>query len=200
MTPLVALLIVLAQRPQVTTLSVSALDTTVAAVATIRLDSAAVGDTDIVRRRRRAVEMSDAALMRLRIHRYASYTMIPLFAVQSVAGNQLYQADLSGSPRPGWAKTTHSLGAAALGTLFTVNTVTGVWALWDSRANEEGRTRRWIHSALLLGADAGFTYAGIKLANDAKNSQSARDDHRRVSYISMGAALAGYAVMLVGNH
>lgn len=159
--------------------------------------SAAAGDT--VPRRRRAVEMSDAAVLRLRIHRYASYTMIPLFAVQAIAGNQLYQADRTGAPRPGWAKNTHSLGAAALGTLFTVNTVTGVWALWDSRANEEGRTRRWIHSALLLASDAGFTYAGIKLAGDAKNSQSGRDQHRNVSYISMGAALAGYAVMLVGN-
>jgi hypothetical protein len=155
---------------------------------------------DTVRRRPRAVEVSDAYEMRLRIHRYASYTMIPLFVAQSVAGNQLYVADQSGSPRPGWAQTTHSLGAAGLGTLFTVNTVTGLWNLWESRDNEAGRTKRWIHSALLLGSDAGFTWAGIKLASDAKNSSSARDQHRRVSYISMGVALAGYAVMLVGDH
>ena len=55
-----------------------------------------------------------------------------------------------------------------------------------------------------LGAPArlrrGFTWSGIKLASDAKNSQSGRDQHRRVSYISMGAALAGYAVMLIGDH
>ena len=155
---------------------------------------------DTVRRRPRAVEVSDAYELRLRIHRYASYTVIPLFAVQSVAGNQLFQADQSGAPRPGWAKGTHSAGAAALGALFTVNTVTGLWNLWDSRDNEVGRTKRWIHSALLLGSDAGFTYAGIKLASDAKHSQSGREQHRRISYISMGAALAGYAVMLVGSH
>lgn len=159
----------------------------------------ATADT-VVRRRPRAVEVSDAYEMRLRIHRYAAYTMIPLFVAQSVAGNQLYVADQSGSPRPGWAQTTHSLGAAGLGTLFTVNTVTGLWNLWESRDNEAGRTKRWIHSALLLGSDAGFTWAGIKLASDAKNSSSARDQHRRVSYISMGVALAGYAVMLVGDH
>jgi hypothetical protein len=158
----------------------------------------ASGDT--VRPRPRAIEVSDAYEMRLRIHRYASYTMIPLFVVQSVAGNQLYQADRSGSPRPGWAQTTHGAGAAGLGALFTVNTVTGVWNLWESRDNEVGRTKRWIHSALLLGSDAGFTWSGIKLASDAKNSQSGRDQHRRVSYISMGAALAGYAVMLIGDH
>ena len=155
---------------------------------------------DTVRPRPRAVEVSDAYEMRLRIHRYASYTMIPLFVVQSVAGNQLYQADRTGSPRPGWAGTTHSAGAAGLGALFTVNTVTGLWNLWESRDNEVGRTKRWIHSALLLGSDAGFTWSGIKLASDAKNSQSGRDQHRRVSYISMGAALAGYAVMLIGDH
>jgi hypothetical protein len=155
---------------------------------------------DTVRRRPRAVEVSDAYALRLRIHRYASYTMIPLFAVQSVAGNQLFQADQSGAPRPGWAKTTHSAGAAGLGALFTLNTVTGVWNLWESRDNEVGRTKRWIHSALLLGSDAGFAWSGIKLASDAKNSQSSREQHRRVSFISMGAALAGYAVMLVGEH
>ena len=154
---------------------------------------------DTVRHRRRAVEMSDAAVLRLRIHRYASYTTIPLFVVQSVAGNQLYQADQGGVERPGWAKTTHSVGAAGLGALFTVNTITGVWALWDQRANQEGRARRWVHSLLMLGSDAGFAWTGIKLAEDAKNSQDSRDQHRKVAYISMGAALTSYGIMFFGN-
>jgi hypothetical protein len=154
---------------------------------------------DTVRRRPRAVEVSDAYEQRLRIHRYASYTMLPLFALQTVAGNQLYQADLSGAPRPGWASAVHGAGAAGLGALFTVNTVTGVWNLWDSRGNETGRTRRWVHSLLMLGSDAGFTWSGIKLASDAKNSQSGRDRHRRVAYISMGASLLGDGIMLIGN-
>ncbi|MCW3002661.1 MAG: putative rane protein [Conexibacter sp.] len=160
----------------------------------------ATAPDDTVRRRPRAIEVSDAYELRLRIHRYGAYTMIPLFVLQSVAGNQLYVADQSGSPRPGWAKTTHSLGAAGLGALFTVNTVTGLWNLWDSRANDVGRTKRWIHTALMLGSDAGFTWSGIKLSSDAKNSQSGRVSHRRVSYISMGAALTGYGVMLIGSH
>jgi len=154
---------------------------------------------DTVRHRRRAVEMSDAAVLRLRIHRYASYTTIPLFVVQAVAGNQLYQADQGGVERPGWAKTTHSVGAAGLGALFTVNTITGVWALWDQRANQEGRARRWVHSLLMLGSDAGFAWTGIKLAEDAKNSQDSRDQHRKVAYISMGAALTSYGIMFFGN-
>ncbi len=156
--------------------------------------------TDTVRRRPKAIEVSDAYELRLRVHRYASYTMIPLFAVQTVAGNQLYVADQNGTPRPGWAKSAHGAGAAAIGTVFAINTVTGLWNLWDSRQSEQGRTKRWLHSALLLGSDAGFTWAGIKLADDAKHSGSGREQHRRVSFISMGAALAGYAVMLVGDH
>ena len=154
---------------------------------------------DTVSRRRRAVEMSDAAELRLRIHRYASYTLIPLFVAQAVAGNQLYQADKGGAERPAWAKATHSAGAAGLGALFTVNTVTGVWALWDQRTNQEGRTRRWVHSLLMLASDAGFTYTGIKLADEAKNSQDSRDKHRRIAYVSMGAALTSYGIMFFGN-
>ena len=161
---------------------------------------AADAPQDTVRKRAKATEVSDSYELRLRIHRYASYSMIPLFALQSVAGNQLFQADKSGAPRPSWASGTHSLGAAGLGVLFSVNTVTGLWNLWESRDNEVGRTKRLIHSALLLASDAGFTYTGLVLASDAKRDASKRVDHRNYAYYSMGAALAGYGVMLVGDH
>ena len=154
---------------------------------------------DTVRRRPKAIEVSDAYEMRLRIHRYASYTMIPLFAVQTVAGNQLFQADKSGAEKPGWAKGTHVVGATGLAALFTINTVTGAWNFWESRGNETGRTKRWIHSILLLASDAGFTYSGIS-AGEAEDSQDTRNRHRNVSYAAMASALAGYAVMLVGDH
>ena len=150
----------------------------------------------IPRRRPRAIEVSDAYALRLRIHRYASYTMIPLFVAQAVAGNQLYQ---TGGGDPSWAKSVHRIGAGGLAALFTVNTVTGVWNLWESRAVSEGRTAKLVHSALMLASDAGFTYAGVKLGPDARNSAARRDEHRRVAYISMSGALAGYAVMLVAN-
>src|SRR3954465_11403225 len=65
-------------------------------------------DTTPASRRPQAIEVSDAYETRLRIHRYASYTLIPLFAAQSIAGNQMYQ---SGGPTPGWAKSMHSIGA-----------------------------------------------------------------------------------------
>jgi hypothetical protein len=166
----------------------------------VTASSAPVADADTTPRRRKATEVSDAYELRLRIHRYASYTMLPLFAVQSVAGNQLFQADKSGAEPPGWAKPVHSGGAAALGALFTLNTVTGLWNLWESRSNEVGRTKRLLHSALLLGSDAGFAWSGIKLASDARNDSGARNEHRNVAYYSMGAAAVGYGIMYFGDH
>jgi hypothetical protein len=164
-------------------------------VALARVALAAEADTT-PRRRPRAVEVSDAYALRLRIHRYASYTMIPLFAVQSIAGNQMYQ---SGGADPAWAKSLHSIGAGGLAALFTVNTVTGVWNLWESRGMSERRTVRLVHSALMLASEAGFTYAGVKLGPEATRSGVKRQEHRRVALISMSSALAGYATMLVAN-
>lgn len=160
-------------------------------------------DTDTVvftRRRPRAVEVSDAYATRLRIHQVASYFTIPLFVAQTVAGEQLYKADQGGQPRPGWAKSLHSGGAVGLGALFTVNTVTGVWNLWESRDQPVGRGRRLLHSALMLASDAGFAYTGAVLAEEAKESSEGRNRHRRAAYVSLGTALAGYGVMLFGNH
>ena len=164
-------------------------------VALARAALASESDTT-PRRRPRVVEVSDGYALRLRIHRYASYTLIPLFAAQSIAGNQMYQ---SGGADPAWAKSLHRVGAGGLAALFTVNTVTGVWNLWESRGVSDGRTARLAHSALMLASDAGFTYAGVKLGPEATRSGVKRQEHRRVALISMSGALAGYATMLVAN-
>ena len=155
---------------------------------------------DTVHRRVKAVEMSDFYELRLRVHHYASYATIPLFVAQTIAGNQLYQADKSGAAKPGWARGTHSAGAAGLGVLFTLNTVTGLWNLWDSRHIENGRTKRIIHSVLLLASDGGFALSGANGGGDLQQSQASRRNHRNVAYASMGVALAGYGIMLIGQH
>lgn len=158
---------------------------------------AAAAQADTLRRRPRAIEVSDGYATRLRIHKLASWTLLPLFAAQSIAGNQLYQ---SGGSQPGWAMSLHQVGAGGLGALFGINTVTGAWNLWETRHASEGRTRRLVHGGLLLASDAGFAYAGIKLGPDASRSADRRAEHRRVAYLSMGGALAGYATMLFGTH
>jgi hypothetical protein len=154
--------------------------------------SLAVAEDTTPRRRRKAVEVSEWYERRLRIHRYGAYTMIPLFALQAYAGNQLYEHGATS----GW-KGTHQFGATALATVFTINTVTGVWNLWDSRSAPQGRTKRYLHALLMLASDAGFTYAGVKLSNDAENSSDARRKHRNFAYASMGTALVGSGIMVI---
>jgi len=151
-------------------------------------------DTTAPRRRRKSVEVSEWYNRRLRIHRYLAYTTIPLYAFQAIAGNQLYQES---SSAPEWAKTGHRVGATALATVFTVNTVTGLWNLWDSRSVSQGRTRRTIHTILMLASDAGFTYAGVKLSDEAENSLQKRQQHRNLAYASMGVAITGSGMMLI---
>ena len=151
-------------------------------------------DTTAPRKRRKSIQVSDWYERRLRIHRYLAYTTIPLYAFQAIAGNQLFQ-ESSGAPE--WAKTGHRVGATALATVFTVNTVTGLWNLWDSRSAPQGRTRRTIHAILMLASDAGFTYTGIKLSNEAENSLEKRKQHRNLAYASMGVAIAGSGMMLI---
>ena len=152
-------------------------------------------DADTIpRRRRKAVEVSDWYERRLRIHRYGAYATIPLFVFQAAAGNELYN---KGDGAAGWAKNGHRVGATGLATVFGVNTVTGLWNLWDSRSVPQGRTRRTIHTLLMLASDAGFAYAGIKLSEDAEQSAAARRRHRNTAYASMGVAITGAGMMLL---
>ena len=148
----------------------------------------------IPRRRRKSIEVSEWYERRLRIHRYGAYATIPLFAFQAAAGNELYN---KGDAAAGWAKNGHRVGATALATVFGVNTVTGLWNLWDSRAVEQGRTRRAIHTLLMLASDAGFAYAGIKLSEDAEQSADARRRHRNTAFASLGVAVTGAGMMLL---
>lgn len=151
---------------------------------------------DTVRRRRKSIEVSEWYERRLRIHRYGSYLVYPLFAAQVIAGNQIFKDP---GVAPTWAKTTHRAGATGLALVFTSNTVTGLWNLWDSRAVEQGRTKRVLHALCMLTSDAGFTYAGARLSEQAETSESKRQQHRNLAYASMATALTGIAIMEFWN-
>ena len=150
---------------------------------------AAVADTDSVRRRPRAIEYSDAYATRLTIHRIGSYAMLPLFASEWVLGDRLMQQN-----HADWVKPAHVVVATGLGALFTVNTVTGVWNLVESRNDPAGRTRRLLHSALMIAADAGFVYTGTT-ASDANESPDDRTRHKNAALVSMGISTVGTAMM-----
>lgn len=161
-----------------------------------RLESARVGidlaAPDTVKPRRRAVRLSEAYHTRLRIHKFASFAMLPLFAAQYAAGDQLYR---KGSAAPDWAQNSHGALAAGVAGLFAVNTITGGLNWWETRRQEKGRGWRTTHAALMLVADAGFTATGL-LAEGAEESGDDRRLHRAVALTSIGVATASYLMML----
>ena len=79
--------------------------------------------------------------------------------------------------------------------LFTVNTATGLWNLWDARSDPAGRTRRTIHSLAMLAGDAGFVWTGA-IAGQAKHSSVAAVQHRNVALGSIGVSTLCTAMML----
>jgi hypothetical protein len=102
---------------------------------------------------------------------------------------------MSRTETPGsWVKPTHQGVAGALGVLFGLNTITGVWNLYDSRHDTDQRALVWSHSALMLAADAGFGITGL-LASDADRSINGQDRHRNAALTSIGIATAGTLLM-----
>lgn len=159
----------------------------------IRDEAGQPGDTAQARRRTKAIEYSGFYNVRLKIHRYASFAMIPIFIGTYVTGDQVLK---HGSDAPDWALNWHRPLATATAVLFGINTITGVWNLWDSRKDPAGRTKRWIHSLMFLAADAGFAYTGTVLAHDARESDSKRRLHRNVALVSMGISVSSWGLML----
>ncbi len=131
---------------------------------------------------------------RLRLHRWLSFTMIPLFIGSYVTGEKLLNEPYA---PPKWAKDLHPPFAIATGAVFAANTITGIWNLRASRRNPAGRVRRYVHSILFLAADAGFAYAGITLAKDAKARTDPNHFHRTVALASMSVSIVGWSVMLL---
>jgi hypothetical protein len=148
------------------------------------------------RPRPRAVEVSDWYNRRLTMHRWLSYSVIPLFGYQYLAGRQIWD---KGPNAPVWARSGHRIGATAIAGVFTVNTVTGMWNLWDSRAVAEGRGRRYFHAVSMLAADAGFTWAGAVLSEQAERDPEKKTLHRTVALTSMGITMTSSLFMKFFN-
>jgi len=159
----------------------------------------ALTPADTGRKRPRAIEYSNFYTVRLTIHRYASFATLPLFVAEYALGRSLYNTppdSVSGSVR-----SAHGAVALGIAGLFGVNTVTGGWNLWDARKDPAGRTRRYVHAALMLVSDAGFVATGA-LAPSRRAELAGTIDpnrrslHRTVAIASMSTALAGYLMML----
>lgn len=133
------------------------------------------------------IEYDRAYYTRLTIHRWASYTILPLFAAQYYLGDQLY----SGNDEN---KDLHVGVAMGVAGLFAVNTTTGLMNLWAMRADPNNRTRRIAHVTLMLLADAGFVTTGL-LADDAESGGGGGSStHRAVAISSMAVSTIGWLI------
>lgn len=141
------------------------------------------------------IEYSDAYFTRLTIHRWASYLTLPLFVSEYVVGQKLMNQGESGNLRG-----IHRVLAGSIAGLFAVNTVTGGLNAIEAWKDPEGRTRRTLHSALMLLADAGFVLTA-SMANEREREGGqvyavSNTRHKRMAVASMSTALLGYLIML----
>ncbi len=140
------------------------------------------------------IEYSDAYRTRAKIHKYASFATLPLFATEVAISQSLYSNATDGK------RSAHIALGAALGGLFAVNTVTGAWNMWEARKDPNGRKRRLVHGVLMLAADAGFALTPAVAPNrDSLDYFNQRSTHRAVALTSIGIATAGYLTMIIGG-
>jgi hypothetical protein len=190
------LALALSLAPQVATSLDSTRAPRAAAIAVTPVPASLVPPATPATQRPRAVRYSDLYYTRLKIHRIASYAILPLFAAEYVVGTRLQRQAATGDHS---LKDLHGTITAGVTGLFVLNTVTGGWNLWESRHDPNGRTRRWIHSALMLVADAGFAATGAAAPDDdapAGSPGTNASTHRTLAEISMSAALASWVMML----
>ena len=145
-----------------------------------------------------AIEYSDAYYTRAKIHKYASFATLPLFATEVYLGQSLYDGNGDDAK-----KGAHAAIGAGIGGLFALNTVTGVWNMWEARKDPAHRKLRLVHGILMLAADGGFAMTAsmtpntrrigpIVLSNDAGT-------HRALALTSIGIATGSYLLMVFGN-
>src|SRR5690242_12665581 len=96
-----------------------------------------------------AVDYGHSYDVRAKIHKYASYTMLPMFGAQIGVGQKLRNDLDSGQSTRGGLNTAHGVLATGIVGLFALNSVTGVWNLIESRKDPNQRGLRFAHSLLM---------------------------------------------------
>ena len=173
--------------------------TAVDAVDAVPVDAGAgraLAMADTGRRRPVAIEYSDWYGRRLKIRQITSWAMLPLFAAQYAAGQQLIDKGRFGAPS--WARNSHAPLATTIGVLFGVNTLTGAWNLWDARKDPAARGWRTAHAVLMLVADAGFAITPAFVNDDGgtdRRYESNLRTHRNVAIASMSVATVSWLLM-----
>lgn len=143
------------------------------------------------------IEYSDAYQLRAKVHKIGSFAMLPLAAAEYALGQSVYNGNTGN-------KDLHVATGAAIGGLFAINTVTGVWNLVESRNDPNGRTKRWAHALLMMAADAGFLATAAMAPESERRSVTTsvtdqRSRHRTMALTSLALGTAGYLLMLIGK-
>ena len=141
---------------------------------------------------------SEAYLTRARIHKRASYAMLPLFISEAVLGQKMFN---NPSQLTNGKRTAHKVIGMGIGGLFAVNSVTGGWNLIEGRKDPDGLMRRTIHGTLMMVADLGFlasaaTRPNSRTANGLAIYDAKKNQHMTIAYASISVATVGYLMML----
>jgi hypothetical protein len=145
-----------------------------------------------------AFEYSDAYKTRAKIHKYASFATLPLFATEFALGQSLYN-----NPSDSKRGAHVAVGTGIIG-LYCLQGVTGVWNLVEASKdpNPEGKKRRLTHGILMLASGAGFAITPMVAPGHRDRLEfgtSSASTHRAVAFTSIGIGTAGYLVMLLGH-
>ena len=145
-----------------------------------------------------AFEYSDAYKTRAKIHRYASFATLPLFATEFALGQSLYNTPTDSK------KSAHiAIGTGIIG-LYGVQGVTGLMNLIEAKKdpNPDGKKRRLTHAILMLASGAGFAITPMVAPghrDELEFGNSSASTHRAVAFTSIGIGTAGYLLMLFGG-
>jgi len=159
---------------------------------------AEAGDRQSPASRVAAFEYSDAYRTRAKIHKYASFATLPLFATEFALGSSIYNTPSSGK------KSAHLVVGTGIMGLYGAEAVTGVWNLVEANRNPnpQGKKGRLVHSILMLASGAGFAIT-LMVAPGHRDQlefgSSSASTHRAVAFTSIGIGTAGYLLMLLGG-
>jgi hypothetical protein len=145
-----------------------------------------------------AIEYSEGYYKRAKIHKYASFATLPLFATEVALGQTVYNDP---NARASAARNAHIAVGTGITALFAVNTVTGAWNMWESRNDPSHHKLKLLHGILMLGADAGFvaTFASGPGGRVSSTLDAQKQTHRSIALTSIGLATGSYLLMLFGN-
>lgn len=146
-------------------------------------------------------EYSDGYRTRAKIHKWSSWAMLPMFGVEAYLGQKMFN-DVTYATDG--RRAIHRSVAWGIGSLFVLNTATGIPNLVESRRDPNKSDLNLIHGVLMLVADAGFlTTALTRPSHTSPNGLEIytpkKNQHLTIAYASISVASVSWLLMLFGK-